>query len=177
MNNRFELVAQHTQEVLEKARQTFGVHLRGVQVRFDLRGKSAGIAGWTRRGGEKQLYLRFNVDLIRGEGFEHVFKNTVPHEVAHLVCYENPALGRNHDRGWARVCRALGGNAERCHTEEITYAKGRTYYYTSTNGKVVTLSQVRHKKIQMGAVYRFKHGWGQVDRTCKWSLTNSQSVT
>lgn len=172
MSDRVNQIRQRCAEIFQQARIRYGVKLENVQIRFDLRGRVAGMAGYNIVLGQRCYFLRFNVDMIAKDSFKHIFENTVPHEIAHLVCYENPQLGRNHNPGWRRVCQQLGGTGERCHREEVSYAKGSTYYYTTSNGKTVALSQIRHNKIQRGMVYRFKYGWGHVDRHCKWSLTN-----
>jgi predicted SprT family Zn-dependent metalloprotease len=38
---------------------------------------------------------------------------TVGHELAHCVCFRDPMLGSNHDRGWKSVCRDMGGDGSR----------------------------------------------------------------
>lgn len=175
MSDRINQVRQRCAEVFGNARRIYGVSLQNVQIRFDLRGRTAGMAGYKTVMGQRRLYLRFNVDLIANDGFKHIFEDTVPHEIAHLVCYENPSLGSNHDNGWRRVCRQLGGSGERCHQEEVTYANGHTYEYVTSNGKTVLFSQIRHRKIQKGTVYRFKNGWGHVDSNSKWKILNRSS--
>lgn len=173
MHNRIEQVRRRCMEVFAVARAKYGVSLSNVQIRFDLRGRVAGMAGYKTSMGKRHYFLRFNVKMICSDSFKHIFNDTVPHEIAHLVCFENPQFGDNHNAGWKRVCRALGGNGERCHNEEVAYANGATYQYTTSNGKIVNLSQIRHRKIQKGMVYRFKYGWGHIDRNSKWVIVGS----
>lgn len=167
---RIEMVRNRVQEILKLAGERYGLDMSQVDVRFDLRGRAAGLAGCRRiwGGGTSDHYLRFNVDMIAGDGFDHVYKETVPHEIAHIVCYMNPRLGANHNPGWKRVCRALGGTGERCHSEEVVYANGNTYTYITTCGASVNLSQQRHRKIQQGHVYSVR-GKGELNQSCKWS--------
>lgn len=158
-------------EVMDLAQRRWGVDLSGVQVRLDLRGRCAGQAGYRGIGlGRRAYFMRFNRDMILGDGFDHLIKDTIPHEVAHLVTFMRPELGRNHDAGWKRVCRALGGSGERCHNQQVVYAKGRTFQYRTTTGQLTTVSERIHRKIQMGVVYRLKRGGGRLDKSCDWSL-------
>jgi predicted SprT family Zn-dependent metalloprotease len=43
-----------------------------------------------------------------------MLEDTVPHEIAHFVC-QVKGLGKNHDEGWRKVCRELGGNGITCY--------------------------------------------------------------
>src|SRR5574337_453766 len=105
MQTQAQLILDKCNEVVAKARELYGLDLSKVQIRMDLRGRAAGVA--MRRGG---IYtVRFNRDMMTREAFDHVLNNTVPHEFAHIVCFMNPSLGKNHDYGWARVCERLGG--------------------------------------------------------------------
>lgn len=167
---RIALVRKHTEQVLKAAGERYGLDMSKVAIRFDLRGRAAGMAGCKRdwHGNTSDHYLRFNVDMINGNGFNHVLTETVPHEVAHIVCYMNPKLGDDHNAGWRNVCIALGGSGDRCHGEEVVYAKGNTYTYITTAGVKVNVSQQRHKKIQAGHCYRFRTG-GMINQFCKWS--------
>ena len=176
MSDRVNQIRQRCAEVFENARKLYGVSLQNVQIRFDLRGRTAGMAGYNTVGGYRRYYLRFNVDMIANSSFNHIINDTVPHEIAHLVCYENPRFGDNHNAGWRRVCKQLGGTGERCHREEVSYANGLSYQYVTSNGRTVVLSQIRHNKIQKGVVYRFKYGWGHIDRNSKWQVVGKNSA-
>lgn len=166
ISEKVQIATAKINEVIEKANNkygAYGVKLENVSIRFDLRGRSAGQAG---RIGNK-LMIRLNIDMMAGEGWEHVLNETIPHEIAHLVCFSNPALGRNHDKGWKRVCVALGGNGERCHSEKVEYVRGGNWEYVATSGHKVIISGVRHGKIQRGTVYRMKAG-GLLNNSCSY---------
>ncbi len=154
--------------ILEIAKDKYGFH-QNVQIRFDLRGRAAGMAG-VRAG--QNFYMRFNADMLTRDAFEHVLNNTVPHEIAHLVCFDNRALGSGHNHGWARVCAGLGGNATRCHTEKVVFGKGTTYEYITTTGKEVRLGDRHHAMIQSGVPvsYRKSSGKGQVTKACAYTI-------
>lgn len=168
--DRIALVRTRTEELLKVAGKRYGLDMSKVAIRFDLRGRSAGMAGCQRdwHGNTSNHYLRFNVDMMARDGFQHVFEETVPHEIAHVVCYMNPKLGKDHDAGWKHVCRSLGGSGNTYHEQEVVYAKGNTYTYITTQGHKVNLSQQRHKKIQQGHFYSVR-GKGELNQFCKWS--------
>lgn len=65
--------------------------------------------------GARALYEkgRYTIQISKRLLMHHpdlVKREVVPHEVAHLVCMENPALGMEHDFGWKLVCQRLGGS-------------------------------------------------------------------
>ena len=165
-------------EMVEKIKALYGMDLSQVRISFDLRGRAAGKAGG--RGYSlpgSAYFVKFNRDMLTREAFEHVITNTVPHEYAHVVCFMNPALGKNHNEGWARVCRSLGGSANRTHQEEVVYGKGVTYEYTTDRGHKVRLSERFHKKVQAGTPLRYRKGLGTVTITCAYSIVGVRGRT
>lgn len=164
-------LAQMTQKVyslFEQAYQLYGLNLRQTEIRFDLRGMKAGKARcrFCTNGLLRKYSVHFNRQVINGVEFEDVLKNVTAHEVAHIVCFMNPSLGRDHDEGWRRVCVALGGNGSIYHSYKTTYAGGN-YYYTTTTGHTVVISAHRHARVQKGVRYRVSNkGW--IDRNCSW---------
>lgn len=163
-------IRRKTQEVLDLAHRLYGVRIQPM-ISFNLRGRVAGWAGCrfcrvTRQA--SQFTLRFNCDLIQGQHFQDMRDETVPHEVAHLVCYARPELGRKHNDGWRRVCLALGGNGKTRHSYDVSHAAG-SIVYVSDRGHEIKLSKIRHAKIQAGVYYMLKGGRGRVDRYCAWA--------
>jgi predicted SprT family Zn-dependent metalloprotease len=165
LQERIRQVRVKIAELTTRANQLYGITLPPIQVRFDLRGRAAGMAGYDRTG----YYVRFNTDMMQNQAWDHVYNDTVPHELAHLVCFFRNT-DRGHGSAWRRTCQQLGGSGDRCHKEQVTYATGNTYYYTTSTGHTITLSSIRHKKIQnYGFTYRFRDGKGTVDRTCSYT--------
>jgi len=165
-------------EMVEKIKALYGMDLSQVRISFDLRGRSAGKAGG--RGYRlpgASYYVKFNRDMLTREAFEHVIQDTVPHEYAHVVCFMDPSKGKNHDYGWARVCRELGGSGARTHNEDVVYGKGLTYEYTTDRGHKVRLSDKRHRYIQTGGTLRYKHGKGAVTQLCAHSVVGVRGQT
>jgi predicted SprT family Zn-dependent metalloprotease len=144
-----------------------------VAIRFDLKGRAAGMAG--RVYGD--YYMRFNNDMLTREAFDHVLNDTVPHEIAHIVCYMDPRMGRKHDTGWARVCSMLGGSGNRFHKEEVVFGKGLTFEYVTTTGHKVRISQARHGKILRGVTYTYKNGMGKINKDCAHQIVGASGKT
>lgn len=172
--------ATPVQQIIDKCKQVFaqaqtlyGLDMSNVGVRFDLKGRAAGMA--CRRG--NLYYMRFNRDMLTRDAFEHVINNTVPHEIAHIVCFMKSSLGSNHDAGWARVCRQLGGTGGRTHSEEVIYGKGTTYEYTTDRGHKVRMSDKHHAVVQAGRPLTYNKGKGTVTRECSYSIVGVQGRT
>lgn len=159
-------VLQRTKQLLAQAQQMYGVNLEHVGIRFDLRGRAAGQA--CRRG--NQYYIRYNRDMLTREAFDHVYNDTVPHEIAHIVCFMKPELGNGHNTGWRRVCRALGGSGDTYHQEEVVYGKGHTYEYTTDRGHKVRMGDRHHAIVQRGQTLTYKKGLGKVTKECEYSI-------
>lgn len=153
-------------QVVQTAWQILRMDLSTVRISFDLKGRAAGHA--IRRG--SQYTIRFNGDMLTREAFRHVYQNTVPHEYAHIACFMNPTLGRNHDAGWERVCRDLGGSGATRHREEVVFGKGNTYEYTTDNGHLVRLSEKYHAYVQAGNQLRCKNGKGHINQGCSYRI-------
>lgn len=167
--DRFDQIIRKTNEVLDIAHALYGVRIQPT-IRFNLTGRVAGWACCERNRYTGQVFnpsLRFNRTLIAGAHFEDMRDETVPHEVAHLVCHHCPQLGRNHDAGWRRVCLALGGNGKTRHSYTVEHAAG-SFVYVTTSGRQVSLSHIRHKRVQEGGSYRFGDS-GRIDRYCAWA--------
>ena len=159
--------------VFAEAKRLYGLDMEHVGIRFDLKGRCAGMA--CRRAGH--YWMRFNRDMLTREAFDHVLNNTVPHEIAHIACFMNRTLGAGHNSGWMRVCAALGGNATRCHKEEVVYGKGHTYEYTTDRGHKVRVGDKYHKDIQAGRPLQYRKGLGTVTKECAYSIVGVQGRT
>ena len=184
MQSKIEQVKQKVAQCIALAESKFGIKMPAVQVRFDLRGRAAGMAGCQRSwmGPSTNFYLRFNVQHMQlgGQTWEHLLNDTVPHEVAHTVCQAFPQFGRNHDAGWKRVCVALGGNGRRCYSEEDApeaIVAQRPYTYVTTLGHRIAVSAAIHRKIQQGSVRIANNGRGRLTKDCAYFLTATAPAT
>jgi SprT protein len=171
-----EQVRAKCKEVIALAMQRYGVDLARVVVKFDLRGRAAGMA----MGRQGTYTVRFNHDMIaRGDEkvLRDMIEDTVPHEFAHIVCFMRRNLGSNHDAGWRQVCIALGGSGGRTHEMEVVYGKGLTYEYTTDAGHRVRVGDRHHAYVQSGRPLRFRKGKGNVDSTCAYSIVGQNGRT
>jgi predicted SprT family Zn-dependent metalloprotease len=170
---RYQAIRNKTTELLELAQRLYGVDIKPT-ISFNLRGRVAGWAGCKHcRIKQQRVYtLRFNSDLIQGKHFEDIRDETVAHEIAHLVCFARPELGRKHDGGWQRVCIALGGNGNTRHDYEVTYAGGG-WDYIATCGTKITVSNVIHQRIQAGQSRMLRRTGGRVNRSCQFARQGS----
>ena len=175
-----QLVKAKATEVFAKAKELYphlSLMLDKVGIRFDLKGRAAGIACARNGRDGRSYYMRFNTDMLAREAADHVINETVPHEIAHIICFMDPSLGRGHDRGWANVFRRLGGSGDRTHKEEIVFGKGRTYEYTTTTGQKIRMSEKRHAQPQRGTTMRWKHGKGDTNQFCAYEIVGYQGNT
>lgn len=163
---RFKLLQDRVQECVNLASRLYFMKMPEVGVHCTIKGKTAGRA-WSKAG---KYWVDFNRQMFSDDKhFDNLLKEVVPHEVAHIVCFANPNLGRKHDSGWKKVCRDLGGNGRRCHDFDLENAGGSVYYVT-TNGHVVAVSKILHTKIQRGRSYRYRNGKGCVNSSCTFSM-------
>ena len=161
-------------EVFARAMELYGTDLSKVAIRFDLKGRCGGVAG--ARGYPRAYFMRFNRDMLMRETDE-IVNVVVPHEIAHIVCYIKPELGRHHDYGWARVCKALGGTGDRTHDMDVVYGKGITYEYTTDRGHKVRLNDRRHAIVQRGQTLTYRKGMGTVTSACAYSVVGVRGQT
>lgn len=149
-------IRDRVKEVVELAADKYGFSIpaSAINISFTNRGGAAGQA--MRR--FDQYSLKFSLESANVDPSD-MLNDTIPHEIAHLVCFFDPSLGRNHDHGWKRVCIGLGGSGKRTHSQTLTKGRYRTQYlYRMPSGREFETGVVRHRKIQNGAVYTFRGG-------------------
>lgn len=118
-------------------------------IRFDLKGSTAGTAGYNVRNPAASV-IRFSATLLR-ENPEHFLKQTVGHEVAHLLAhFINPDRRIDpHGREWRNVMWAFSLPANRCHSYDTSNVPNNV-------GKIANRPE-RTAKIENGVV-RFARG-------------------
>lgn len=121
-------------------------------IKWNRAGRAAGMAGIDKDG---KYYLVFSKELAERE-FDTIMKDTVPHEVAHLITFYMNRQGRSKDRGhgvvWRRVCLSLGGTGKRCHNMEVTPMRNRRKYryeYRMPSGITLMVGPKYHNQIQL----------------------------
>jgi SprT protein len=161
-----EQILMQCHSVFRRANSLFPhLNFKQVEIKFNLKGHQAGQA--RRDWGEYSV--RFNNEYAVYD-LQHILSDTVPHEIAHLACFMDERLGKNHNSGWKKLCVDLGGTAQTTHPIPKVFCKGRTFQYVTTTGKEVRVSEHMHNKIQAGAAYRYSKAEGDVHRGCLYTV-------
>ena len=167
MDSRLIQVLNRTHELIKLSNQLYNTTLPPIEIKFNLRGRVAGYAGYRF---PREYYVRFNRDMIMGDAFDHIMTNTVPHELAHIVNFHLPHTGAAHDNGWKQVCESLGGTPDRLHNIPVKFARGRTFEYINSHGRAVRISEVIHNRIQGGQTRRCASDGGLLHKQCKYTV-------
>ena len=149
-------VAAQTRALLAQAGQWLRIGIQEPQIRFDLRGRSAGQA---RVGSRGPWVVRYNPVLLEANA-EDFLATTVPHEVAHLVAYaRHGSRIRPHGPEWQAIMRHFGVAPERCHRYDLSALSVRSVrefdYHCTCRGH--RLSSIRHHRVLAGRDYICRH--------------------
>ncbi len=140
-----------TEELLALASRRLRVALPRPEIRFDLRGKSAGQI----RARDSGYLIRYNPQLLRRHPTEFLAQ-TVPHETAHLVAFSlfGPGLPP-HGQAWREIMGLLGAAPERCHRYDVAGLETRHLrrFVYRCQCRVHRLTSIRHNRIRSGQVY------------------------
>lgn len=123
-------------------------------VTFDLTGQAAGMLRVSRA---KSIFtIRYNRALLEASPNE-ILNQTVPHEVAHLVAFQQFGFGiKPHGREWAGVMRSVFGRSpDRCHSMDTSIATGASFVYRCSCEADIVVTKQKHAKIQK-SLYRCK---------------------
>ncbi|MBA1272577.1 SprT family zinc-dependent metalloprotease [Stutzerimonas azotifigens] len=130
-------------------------------VSLKLRGQKAGVAHL------QQNLLRFNAQLYE-QNREHFLRQTVAHEVAHLVAHQlfGPQI-RPHGEEWQLIMRGVYElPPDRCHTYEVPRRRGTRYLYRcDCIEQEFSFTAQRHALVAKGRRY--------ICRRCRATLTFS----
>lgn len=112
---------------------------------FDIKGRAAGKA---RRDGD--YYSVHFQPAIMERNFKNFLATTVPHEVAHIICYQAHPGCKAHGAEWKATMRKLGvKHVTRCHSHDMEGVKTRKesrHAYTC-GCKTHMLSSRRHWRV------------------------------
>ncbi len=122
------------------------------QLRFDLRGLTAGLAY------PKRNLIRLNLDLLRAN-VEDFISETIPHEIAHLLNWTINGLGaKPHGPEWQAIMASMGLKPVVCHAYAASRVRERIrkvfYYACDCAGDNHTFTSIRHKRAVAGVKYR-----------------------
>lgn len=141
-------ILQQLEHCYQLAEQRFARAFERPQVKLDLRGQKAGIAYLHRN------LLRFNAQLYR-ENHDDFLRQTVPHEVAHLVAHA--LYGdriRPHGREWqALMTGVFDLPAHRCHDYQVPQRRATRYLYRCGCPEGIPFSAQRHALVRRGRRY------------------------
>jgi SprT protein len=144
--------AKTTERLLDLASRRLGANLKRPDIRFDLRGKTA---GQVRTGGGRACIVRYNADLLERHP-EQFLAQTVPHETAHVVTYElfGPRI-KPHGAEWQAIMGLFGASPERCHSYDVEGLQARRLqrYQYRCGCRSHQLTSIRHNRACSGQVY------------------------
>ena len=141
-------------QVVEMAERKYGFPIPYDRMTIEWKNKgNAAAAAWMQYG---RYGLKISMESATLD-MDEMLNDTIPHEVAHLVCFHNRSLGKNHNNGWKSVCRGLGGTGARTHSQVLTKAKYRSQYlYRTDSGAECKVGPKIHKACRLGGTRRLK---------------------
>jgi len=144
-----ELLLARVETCYQQAERFFNRAFIRPHISFALRGQKAGCAHL------QENKLRFNEPLYR-ENHDHFLLQTVAHEVAHLVAYQQ--FGGNirpHGGEWQAIMRKVYGlEPKRCHQYKVAEKPRQGFIYRCDCAEEVIFSARRHALVQTGRRYR-----------------------
>jgi len=184
-------VSAQVKALVELANSKLNANMGLPNIKFDLRGSTAGTA----RG---DFELDFNAQLLV-DNFELYKTDTIIHEVAHLVDhningsqYKYTRRGPqrvSHGPTWKNIMRQLGGDPTRTHNMDVSKTaqpKRKFIYVCDCCKKELTLTSVRHNKLLrnpnqyshcIGYNLTFKQALGKVSYAEAAQMKNTKPAT
>jgi SprT protein len=152
------LVNDKITECIKKFKDKTGFTLEFPDIRYDLKGCTAGQAHYGKY--QEDAYIRLNSSIFK-DNTDKFVERTVPHEVAHLLArYYFLKMGiykiKPHGKEWRNIMKILGvNNITRCHSYTIKedQRKRQQRYSYKCNCKTFALSSTRHNRILKGKCY------------------------
>tara|TARA_R110000782_G_scaffold200987_3_gene289754 strand:- start:568 stop:1131 length:564 start_codon:yes stop_codon:yes gene_type:complete len=144
------LVENRVMELMIDAEQRYNRdEIRYPKILYNLKGRCG---GQFRYGGLLDVWeLRINMEAL-AKYTEHYVKETVGHEVAHLVA--KVVYGaKHHDYLWKSVMRDYNLKPTRCHSYELTPARRSEKFAYKCACSEYKVGKQRHNRIQAGARY------------------------
>jgi SprT protein len=147
-----QVVLDKTAWYLHQAEDFFDCTFKLAEIRFNLKGKTAGYFKQLANG---RSIINYNSSLLELNGNAFI-ERTVPHEVAHLVAYQLYGSSiKPHGAEWLSVMQLFKADASRCHDYDMTNVATRTYRRFAYQCVCQThyLTSIRHNRIQGGQRY------------------------
>jgi len=152
------------------AASVFNQTFASLPVRFDLKGRAAGMYCVKSYKGNIERSIRFNPWLF-AKYPDDSWENTIPHELAHYIadCLYGMRTIRPHGKEWKSIMHSLGAEPvvrASYNLDGIPVRQVKRYLYRC-DCRDIPLSSYRHKKIQSG-MQRYR---------CKDCLSDLQYIT
>ena len=153
--DRQQQVIDHTRHYIKLAGQLFSINTPDIDIRFDLKGRSAGMYRVTGSGhrlfASKRREIRYNSHIF-AKYFQDNYNTTVAHEVAHYVSDLIYGLKniRPHGREWKAIMQAFGANDSVTADYDLAGIPQRrqTYHAYQCACRQHQLSTTRHNRIR-----------------------------
>ena len=125
--------------------------------------KSGRIAGMAKN--QRSIYnIEFSVEAILRD-WEEMTRNTIPHEMAHIVDMYLHNGKSSHGPRWQSIIQALGGSPQRTHDIPLRKARrSRRYIYIASCGTEVEVGPRHHKSVSRGGTLIVKKTGGRVTK-------------
>lgn len=150
------------QNCVARANQRYLTTIKLDSIKWKKKGRRVGSAHWTTDRNTGQLIKQWIELSEEAVGIDPmlVLTDTIPHEVAHLVCRElNNDKG--HGKQWRKVCIALGGSGNRTFAIQLTKARMTKQYEYKCNHtqRLFWVGSCIHKSLQLNPLlYRiYRH--------------------
>ena len=141
-----------TWQYLRQAERFYRRRFELSEIRFDVRGKTAGYFKQLTNG---LSLINYNNAILQANGHSFISR-TVPHEVAHLVAHQmHGSVIRPHGKEWKAVMQLFNADAARCHEYDVSQVRTRQYkrfeYYCGCQTHYLT--SIRHNRVLSGQGY------------------------
>lgn len=131
---------QRTSDCVDLANQHFAKNFTVPQVSLNQRGKIAGTAHLHKN------VIKLNHTLF-SDNVAHFINEVIPHEVSHIIVFQQYGKVRPHGIHWKNVMQQVFGLPPNVrHSLDVTKVEGKTFSYYCDCGSI-KLSIRRHNKI------------------------------
>lgn len=146
-----EDVIKRINQTVAKANRLYEINLSLIAIEFgNTMTASAGIAKYDGKG---KYSIKISVPYMESYP-ELIIKETIPHEVAHTVCFalydaRKPNGDLGHGDGWKEVAKALGATPEAKYQIPQDKRPAKVYYrYVDDKGTEIDLPVKYHRMLQ-----------------------------
>ncbi len=163
MNNRLEtLIEEATRKAFDTANEKLKRGYQYPQNVFDLRGTTA---GWAFPSSNK---IRWNLQIAE-KNQEAFFKDTIFHEVSHLIATWYYGCRCGHNREWRAIMRdVFNVEPKRCHNMNVEGCRARRTFlhrYVCACGQELLVGTCVHNKIQANRTL--------IHKTCRLTISRA----